>query len=177
MSSAPASRAVAFRPRTDGRPWIVAVVAVAVVGFTTAALAGWGGGAPPGATGAFGPFLLTNASHDIGLSFPDCSLVLVHWSVVTGPSANFSVWPPAAVVATTCTGLPPSNATCPVSVCKTTSLGPWPVCFETGAEGSCTFVAAQTGYSFVLYPVCLSRGSACLPTLGNLTVTFTAIYT
>jgi hypothetical protein len=126
----------------------------------------------PTAQVTLGPFLLSSSNPSVSLSFPDCAIVTVHWNVVTGPRANFSVGSGEVALASDCHGPPPSSATCPVPYCGgngTVSMGPGPICFESGFAGTCSFTATQPIYGFVAlsYPW----------SIGNATVAFTINYT
>ncbi len=119
-----------------------------------------------------GPYLLDNSNRSTLLAFPDCAHVAVRWSVVSGSSANFSVWPPPLKLISNCSGPPPTNSTCPSSGCDPYQ-GP-PVCYEAGQGGSCSFTSTQEDYEFALYEPCSPQ--AVCPSLGNLVVSFTADY-
>jgi hypothetical protein len=156
---------------------LVSVIAVAAVFGSLLAFKSMPTTTPaPIPSGTFGPFLL-NTTQLVGYSFPDCAFVTVAWHVVRGQVANFSVWPPEAVVLSNCHGPAPSNAGCPISFCGVSSMGPGPVCFEIGTDGSCTFSADQSGYSFTLLsPEVVDNTTTYFPSLGNLTVSFVADY-
>jgi len=112
-----------------------------------------------------GPFSLDAANPTISLSFPDCAVVVVHWTVVAGPRMNFSVGTGEALLASNCNGPPPSNATCVQPYCGGFSMAPGPICFEQGLGGTCSFTATQPMYGFaaVAYPY----------SIGNATVLIT----
>ena len=156
---------------------LVGLISGIAVTSITAGLALWGSSPGVAMSGTLGPYLLNNSTRGVGLSFPQCSLVTVHWQVVTGSSANFSVWPPEAVLVPNCqTPLPPpTNGTCPAAVCGNASMGPGPVCFESGMSGACSFSSTQPGYGFDLYTgYHISNGTPIENGLGNTTVSFTA---
>lgn len=117
-------------------------------------------------------YVLNNSSRDVSLSFPACVQVTANWSVVSGSVANFSVWPPEAVL-DDCGGhaarAPVGD--CPSWACGGVSMGPGPVCFETGTGGVCEFYASQPGYDFLLATP--SSASGGLSPLSGVTVEFT----
>lgn len=156
---------------------LVGLISGIAVASITVGIATWG--APPGtaAGGTIGPYLLNNSTRGVELSFPQCSLVTIHWQVMAGSSTNFSVWPPEAVLAANCHSPlpPPTNSTCPAVVCGNASMGPGPVCFESGMSGVCSFSSTQPGYGFDLYTgYHISNGTPIENGLGNTTVSFTA---
>jgi hypothetical protein len=102
-----------------------------------------------GPSGVKGPYVLENASNGISLQLPRFAIVSVVWTVVHGPSVNFSVFPPALEVALNCRSPAPSNASYPGGW---NSVDPGPVCYESGTNGSCSFMATQFTYWFSLYP-------------------------
>ena len=130
-----------------------AVVAAAVVVVATVAVVSWvvfWDHSDAGST-TLGPYSLSPGEFaGVGLSFPNCSLVHVSWSVQSGGVVNFSVWPPALLHSSTCLDVQESNATCPQDGCS--PFNPGPVCYETGLSGQCDFTATQPSYSFSLYP-------------------------
>lgn len=144
---------MALRPsgrRRRLRPLVIVGVSVVVVLVSVVTLLSvWGNGSSRVASTSMGPYVLNSSAPAIALSFPDCALATVHWTVVSGTSANFSVWPPGDLVHSDCVGPAPSNSTCPPDGCPIE--GP-PVCFEVGVQGSCSFMATQSGYDFFLYP-------------------------
>jgi|HubBroStandDraft_1064217.scaffolds.fasta_scaffold206288_2 hypothetical protein len=137
----------------QGRIGIVRVVAIAVAVVSTAAVVSWVVFWDRGNAGSttIGPYSISpDEFAGVGLSFPNCSLIHVSWSVQSGGVANFSVWPPALLRSSACQDVQESNATCPQDGCS--PFDPGPVCYETGMSGQCDFTAAQPGYSFSLYP-------------------------
>lgn len=121
-------------------------------------------------------YTLTSSNRSDGLSFPNCNQVSVTWQVVAGGVANFSVWPPEAVVVGNCPepALSPPPASCPAWACGGASMGPGPVCFEVGMSGACSFSATQAGYTFLLdSPYSPTNGSQ---SLGGLAVDFVVTY-
>lgn len=122
----------------------------------------------PATGGVLGPYTLDNATQDVGLSFPDCSLVTVGWHVVAGGKANFTVSTGENQIASSCRGPPPTNESCLPTGCA--ANGPPPVCYESGAAGSCSFTSTQPVYDFGLFTPLSGQG------IGNLAVSFTASY-
>jgi hypothetical protein len=130
----------------------------------------WGGTTNNiGSSGVLGPYTLDDSTQSIGVSFPNCSIVVVHWHITAGESAYFSVWTSPVVIPLNCTNVtPPSNVTCPPPGCMPPSYGMGaPVCIEAGENGSCSFEAAYLGYSFLLYTPYSQ---------GTVTLVFTASY-
>jgi len=122
----------------------------------------------PVSTSHMGPFILNSSNPTVSLSFPECAVVTVHWTVVVGPQVNFSVGSGEVVLASDCHGPPPTNASCVEPYCGGVSMAPGPICFEQGYGGTCSFTATQPMYGFgaVAYPY----------SIGNATVSFTISY-
>jgi len=121
-----------------------------------------------------GPYVLNSSNPGVFLSLPDCAHVTVHWDVISGPSMNFSVGSGEAILASDCHDwTPPSNETCPAPYCEpgTQSLGPGPICFESGFSGTCSFTATQLSYGFTAFTALSYPWS-----IGNATVSFTIDY-
>jgi hypothetical protein len=138
---------------------VAAVVLVAVV---------WRGPSGSSSTsGTLGPYTLNDWNTTLlQLSFPHCSIVEVHWYLKTGVQAAFTIWTPAVVQPSNCTGAPPTeNLTCPLQGCPVYSGQA--VCIIVAAAGTCSFMSTQTNYTFLLYtPYCK----------GSVTLLFTATY-
>jgi hypothetical protein len=101
---------------------------------------------PPGSVGPL------RVSDSTVLTFPHCARVTVHWSTVVGARVAFAIYPPEEVSFPDCRGSPPTNDTCVSPWCGPgPSLGPGPVCFEVGADGTCSFTASQDGYTVVVW--------------------------
>jgi hypothetical protein len=118
---------------------VAALSALSIVNFLTSS----------NAPSQLGPYQLAGSTDLVSLTFPNCSRVVVNWQVTSGERANFSVLPPPEIAPSSCSGPPPSNATCPPTGC-TPGIGE-PVCFEAGFSGNCSFTATQAGYDFVLW--------------------------
>jgi hypothetical protein len=106
-----------------------------------------------GGAGSDGPYAMGGLVRSSGISFPECAFVVVNWEVVAGKQTNFSVYPPDLQTASVCNGPSPSNpCMTPDSGCSGSLTAPPSICFESGFVGSCSFVAAQSGYLFEIYP-------------------------
>ena len=147
---------------------LVVIVVAAVMGAVAVSNVSSG----PSQSGTLGWYALNNSPRGISLSFPICSFVEVTWyvSVADGAATNFSIFPPEFEQISDCHGPPPSNGSCPPSVCGYYSNGGAPVCFETGYDGQCFFTATQTAYDFLLWT------QPIVTNLGNLTVAFFVDY-
>lgn len=107
-------------------------------------------------------FVLNSANESTGLSFPDCANVSATWTLTSGGPASFGVWPPAAVTHSDCPNHGASNSTPPPGY---QSFQPGPVCYESGSQGSCWFIAGQHGYDFCLFG--LWNGTVFTPVRGS----------
>jgi len=101
----------------------------------------------PSQSGTQGSYSLNSTDSSVELAFPTCAFVVVHWAVVTGAATNFSVWPPAMLLASNCHGPAPSNASLPPG--RYVMDAP-PACFESGRGGVCSFTATQSGYQALI---------------------------
>jgi hypothetical protein len=152
---------------------IVSAVSVGVVVIWLALPSPWGMGGfqslSQQSKTTLGPFTLDSTTW-VSFSFPQCAFVVAHWAVVTGGPTNFSVGQPEVVLVSNCHGPPPSNETCPPWMCGQVSMGPGPVCFETGMGGTCSFTATQPQYSFNLLQA-LAGGAGPVPAGESATLT------
>lgn len=88
--------------------------------------------------------------------FPDCAQVTVDWRVIAGGPVAFLYAQSAQETSPSdChgsfAGAADANCSCPPSYCppNTVSLGPGPICYQSGTSGSSGFVATQPlGYTF-----------------------------
>jgi len=102
------------------------------------------GGTPAGGS----RFILSASQTDVGVSFPSCARIHVSWNVTAGGPVSFGVWPPAALVASDCARSLPTNATPPPGYI---TMDAYPVCYESGFAGNCSFTADQQGYGFYAF--------------------------
>jgi len=133
-------------------PFVVCAVAIGVALLWVALPSPEGSGACESTPmeSVLGPYTM-NATTAVQLAFPQCAFVVVHWEVVSGGPTDFSVGTGEAVITSDCTGPPPSNATCIPTFCGNVSMGPGPICFETGMGGTCSFTATQPQYDFGVF--------------------------
>ena len=130
--------------RTDAIALVVLLSVVLLLFVTSPQIST--GPSPPAGT-----HFLSNTNRDVVLYFQDCANVTVHWQVISGSEANFSVLynrTPHGPVIQRCVGPPPSNSSCPPGGCPIGFGSVFRACIETGSGGWCSF---NTGVSPVYF--------------------------
>jgi len=108
---------------------------------------------PPGPH-VFGPYTLglVTFNMSVNLTFPQCAIVAVNWSVVGAGNATLSVWGPSNPGGYSCSGKAPyENLTCPAQGCPMLNLNDVLVCVEAGTGGLCSFQSSGANYTFWNY--------------------------
>lgn len=91
-------------------------------------------------------------------------------TVVQGSYANFSVWPLPLEEIPNCRTPAPSNAVNPPE--WSSPVDPGPIYYESGTNGSCSFMATQVFYGLAPY----EPSSASNPGSQNVSVSFMVSY-
>ncbi|MGA7475964.1 MAG: hypothetical protein WBW47_01940 [Thermoplasmata archaeon] len=140
--------------RRKRRTWVIVGVLVAIVSVAAvvAVLPSSSPSSKSSSSGRLGPYSLGLVNNTtLGLAFPLCSVVTVHWTDGGGGNATFVVLTPAEVQPSACTAPPPAeNTTCPSDGCPSYMDGSI-VCIESGTGGSCAFLSTQANYTFLNY--------------------------